>query len=276
MDVVVVGDREVLGRLVASLVLEGLRVDPRLVLGVATGSSVMTTYRALIEARDEGTDFSRMRCVALDEYVGLHEVDPRSYHAFVRREIAEPLGVHPENVVVPDGSAPDLTMACAAFEGAIRRVGGVGIQLLGIGRNGHVGFNEPGSAFGSRTRLSLLSATTRADNARFFPRPEDVPTHCLTQGLGTIFGASSIVLVASGSHKAAAVAAAVEGPPTEAWPASILQLHPSATVVVDREAAGRLTGSSVAASLTNPSTSLGSSGTFLPVEGASRHVHSHL
>jgi glucosamine-6-phosphate deaminase len=240
MDVVVVGDRESLGRRSVSLVLEGLRADPRLVLGVATGSSQMTTYRALIRARREGADFSQMRCVALDEYVRIPESDPRSYHAFVRREIAEPLGVLPDNVLVPDGNAPDPTIACAAFEDAIRNLGGVAIQLLGIGRNGHVGFNEPGSSFGSRTRRSRLSATTRADNSRFFLRPEDVPTHCLTQGVGTILDASKIVLVASGSHKATAVAAAVEGPVTEACPASILQLHPDATVIVDRDAAGRL------------------------------------
>jgi glucosamine-6-phosphate deaminase len=244
MDVVVVSDRDSLGRVAASLVIEGLGADPALVLGVATGSSPMTTYRALIRARGEGTDFSHLRCVALDEYVGIPESDPRSYHAFVRREIAEPLGVRPDNVVVPDGNAADPTMACVAFEGAIRSLGGVGIQLLGIGRNGHVGFNEPGSPFGSRTRLSRLSPTTRADNARFFPRPEDVPTQCLTQGLGTILEAAKIVLVASGSHKAAAVAAAVEGPVTESCPASILQLHPDATLIVDRDAAVRLAGSS--------------------------------
>jgi glucosamine-6-phosphate deaminase len=240
MDVVVVDDRESLGRLAASLVLDELRADPALVLGVATGSSPVTTYRALVTARDEGADFSQVRCVALDEYIGLPEADPRSYHAFVRREIAEPLGVRPENVLVPDGNAADTAAACAAFEGAVRDLGGVGIQLLGIGRNGHVGFNEPGSAFGSRTHVAQLSATTRLDNARFFPRPDDVPTHCLTQGVGTIVEARRIVLLATGSHKAEAVAAAVEGPVTEACPASILQRHPAATVIVDRTAAALL------------------------------------
>jgi glucosamine-6-phosphate deaminase len=276
MDVVIVGDRESLGRLAASLVLEGLAADPRLVLGVATGSSPITTYRALVRARKEGTDFSQVTCVALDEYVRLPASDPRSYQAYVRREIAEPLGVRPSNVLVPDGNAADTTMACAAFEGAIRNLGGVDIQLLGIGRNGHLGFNEPGSAFASRTRLSRLGATTRADNARFFPRPEDVPTHCLTQGLGTIFDASKIVLLAIGPHKAAAVSAAVEGPVTVACPASILQLHSDVTVVVDKDAADGLSGSIVATTLATCSTSLGSSGTFLPVEGAPPHVLSHL
>ena len=241
MDVAVVEDREALGRLAASLVLDELRADPWLVLGVATGSSLMTTYRELARAREEGADFAQVRCVALDEYVGIAASDPRSYHAFVRREIAGPLGIPVESLLIPDGNAPDPTSACAAFEDAIRAVGGVGLQLLGIGRNGHVGFNEPGSAFDSRTRLAALSATTRADNARFFPRPGDVPSHCLTQGLGTILEAATIVLVAAGAHKAAAVAAAVEGPVTEACPASVLQRHPRTTVVVDETAAGDLT-----------------------------------
>jgi len=240
MDVVIVEDQEALGGTAASLVVEGLRADPRLVLGVATGSSPVTTYRALLAAHREGLDFSQVHCVALDEYVGIPASDPASYHSFVRREIAVPLDLRPENVLVPDGNAPDPTEACAAFEDAVRGLGGVGIQLLGIGRNGHVGFNEPGSPFGSRTRIARLSPTTRADNARFFPRPEDVPTHCLTQGLGTILDAARIVLVASGSHKARAIAAAVEGPVTEACPASVLQLHPDATVIVDRDAASEL------------------------------------
>jgi glucosamine-6-phosphate deaminase len=202
----------------------------------------VTTYRALVAARRDGLAFSQVRCVALDEYVGIPEPDPASYHSFVRREIAVPLGIRPENLFVPDGNAPDLTAACAAFEDAVRSLGGVGIQLLGIGRNGHVGFNEPGSPFGSRTRIARLSPTTRADNARFFPRPEDVPTHCLTQGLGTILDAARLLLVASGPHKAGAVAAAVEGPVTEACPASVLQRHPDTTVIVDRAAAAGLRG----------------------------------
>ena len=238
MQVVVVEDRDAVGRLAASQVLAALRADPALVLGVATGSSPLTTYQALAAAR---ADFSQVRIVALDEYVGLPEDDPRSYHAFVRREVAEPLGIPRENVLVPDGNAGDPAAACTAYEAAIRDLGGVGLQLLGIGRNGHVGFNEPGSPFSSRTRMARLSETTRADNARFFGTPGDVPAFCLTQGIGTILEASTIVLVASGAHKAAAVAAAVEGPVTEACPASALQGHPDVRVVVDREAAHRLT-----------------------------------
>ena len=240
MDVVVVEDQAAMGSVAASLVVDAVAAEPGLVLGVATGSSPMTTYRALAAARASGLDFSEVRCVALDEYLGIAGTDPASYHSFVRREIAAPLGIPVEHLLVPDGAAADPHAACLAFEDAVRRWGGVDVQLLGIGRNGHLGFNEPGSSFASRTRVAQLSATTRADNARFFPRPEDVPTHCLTQGLGTILEASRLVLVASGSHKAAAVAAAVEGPVTESCPASVLQRHQHATVIVDRDAAAGL------------------------------------
>ena len=252
MDVVIVDGPEPLGHRAAALVLRELRADRELVLGVATGSTPATTYRALVRARHEGVDFSEVRCVALDEYVGIATSDPRAYRAVVRREIADPLGVRPENVLVPDGNAADLVQAADAFEAAVRRLGGVGIQLLGIGRNGHLGFNEPGSAFGSRTRLAELSATTRADNARFFDRPEDVPEHCLTQGLGTIMDASKIVLLASGRHKADAVAAAVQGPVVETCPASVLQRHPDVTLILDREAAGSLTASTDTGGPTGP------------------------
>ena len=240
MEVVVVEDQEALGAAAAALVVHALEADPALVLGVATGSSPVTTYRGLAVARLSGLDFSAVRCVALDEYLGIEESDPASYHSFLRREVAVPLGIPVEHLLVHDGAAPDPVAACADFEAAVRRLGGVEVQLLGIGRNGHLGFNEPGSAFESRTRVARLSETTRADNARFFPRPEDVPTQCLTQGLGTILEARRPVLVASGSHKAAAVAAALEGPVTEACPASVLQRHPRATVIVDRAAAAGL------------------------------------
>ncbi len=240
MDVVVVEDQAALGSVAASLVVDAVGADPGLVLGVATGSSPVTTYRALAAAHESGLDFSGVRCVALDEYLGIAESDPASYYSFVRREIAAPLDIPDEQLLVPDGATADPEAACLAFEDAVRRLGGVDVQLLGIGRNGHLGFNEPGSPFGSRTRVARLSETTRADNARFFRRPEDVPTYCLTQGLGTICEASHLVLVASGSHKAPAVAAAVEGPVTESCPASVLQRHEHATVIVDREAAAGL------------------------------------
>jgi glucosamine-6-phosphate deaminase len=147
----------------------------------------------------------------------------------------DPGGVH-----VPDGRADDLDAAADAYEAAIAAVGGVDLQLLGIGANGHIGFNEPTSSFASRTRVKTLAPRTRTDNARFFGSPDEVPVHCLTQGLGTILEARELLLVAQGETKAAAVAAAVEGPLTSMCPGSVLQLHPRATVVVDAAAAGRL------------------------------------
>jgi len=241
LDVVVVEDRATLGRAAASIVIEALSHDPGLVLGVATGSSPLPVYRALVDARRTGVDFSRVRCVALDEYLGLDATDPASYHSFVRREIVLPLGLRPENVLVPDGTAPDPVASCLAFEAALADLGGVSVQLLGIGRNGHLGFNEPGSSFASRTRVAALSSSTREANARFFAGIDDVPTHCITQGLGTILDAGRLVLVASGTHKAPAVAAAVEGPLSVSCPASILQQHQDAIVIVDEAAASGLT-----------------------------------
>jgi glucosamine-6-phosphate deaminase len=142
---------------------------------------------------------------------------------------------------VPDGRASDLDAACRAYEAAIKAGGGTDLQILGIGANGHIGFNEPTSSFGSRTRIKTLAPRTRADNARFFDSPDEVPMHCLTQGLGTIMDARELLLVAQGSRKAAAVAAAVEGPVSSMCPASILQFHPEATVMVDEDAAAKLT-----------------------------------
>ena len=163
-----------------------------------------------------------------------------SYAAVLRREVVQPLGLDPSQVAVPDGRASDLEAACAAYEKAIRDAGGVDLQILGIGANGHIGFNEPTSSFASRTRLKTLAPRTREDNARFFDGTDEVPTHCVTQGLGTIMEARELLLVAQGSAKAAAIAAAVEGPVSAVCPGSILQFHPHATVIVDEEAAGRL------------------------------------
>ena len=159
----------------------------------------------------------------------------------LRREVVEPLRMDPALVRAPDGAAADLEAACAAYECAIAEAGGITVQILGIGANGHVGFNEPTSSFASRTRIKTLTERTRSDNARFFDSPDDVPTHCLTQGLGTIMDARELLLVAQGPQKAAAVAAAVEGPVTSLCPASILQHHRRATIMVDEDAAAGLT-----------------------------------
>ena len=226
VDVVVVDDAEALGEHVAALVLGSVERDPGLVLGVATGATPLPVYRALARG---SADFSAARVVALDEYVGLPAGHPASFAAYVCREITEPLGLPTRVVVVPQGTGQGL-------ERRIRELGGVDLQLLGIGRNGHLAFNEPPSALDSRTRVVALSETTRRDNARAFG-PEPVPTHAVTQGLGTILEARHLVLLATGETKADAVAAALTGAVTPDCPASVVQLHPRVTVVVDRAAA---------------------------------------
>ena len=225
----------------ADLVAEQVSRRPDTVLGVATGSSPLGAYRELARRQAHGLlDLTRLRCFALDEYVGLPSGHPAGYAAVLERELARPFGLPPSRVQVPDGSRGDLGAACRDYEEAVARAGGIDLQILGIGANGHIGFNEPGSSLSSRTRVKALSARTRADNARFFEAPDHVPTHCVTQGLGTILDARRVLLVAQGERKAAAVAAAVEGPVSAMCPASVLQFHPAVTVVVDEAAASQL------------------------------------
>ncbi|QIM19986.1 glucosamine-6-phosphate deaminase [Phycicoccus sp. HDW14] len=230
----------------ADAVLAGLaRVGRRTpVLGLATGSSPLGLYRELGRAVAQGrADFSAAHGVALDEYVGLPPGHPEGYRQVLLREVCDVIGLAPERLAVPDGSATDaasLEAAAAAYEQRILDLGGVDVQVLGIGANGHLGFNEPGSALTSRTRVKRLSSRTRRDNARFFHGLDDVPTHCLTQGLGTILDARRLVLVATGDAKADAVAAALEGPLTASVPASVLQWHADTVVCLDEAAAAGL------------------------------------
>lgn len=218
---------------------------PAAVLGLATGDSPLGAYTALARRVARGElDLSGASGFALDEYVGLAPSDPRSYRSVIDRTVTTPLGMRAAAVHVPDGSADDLAAAADAYERAIAETG-VDIQVLGIGSNGHIGFNEPGSPFATRTRVVALSRRTLLDNARFFASPDDVPTHALTQGIGTIMRAKRIVLLALGERKADAVQAAVEGPVTVDCPASVLQTHPDAVVIADEAAASRLTSQSV-------------------------------
>lgn len=235
-EVVIVADAEAAGALAAD-VIEGLVRDrPDAVLGLATGSTPLTTWGSLAA---RGLDLSRVRGFALDEYVGLPPGHPESYRAVITREVVEPLGLTPELVRVPADRGP-LETAGEDYERAIVDAGGVDLQILGIGRTGHIGFNEPGSSFASLTRVKTLTASTRLDNARFFDSVADVPRHCITQGLGTILRARHLVLLAFGEAKAEAVAGAVEGPLTASVPGSAIQLHSHVTVIVDEAAASQL------------------------------------
>lgn len=238
-EVVIVATREDAGALVADEIVRLIRRRPDAVLGLATGSTPLPVYLALREAL-VGVDVSRVRGFALDEYVGLDPAHPESYRSVITREVIEPLGLDPARVRVPNGALEGIEHAGADYEAAIESSGGIDLQLLGIGTDGHIGFNEPGSSFASLTRVKTLTTQTRVDNARFFDSVDDVPRHCITQGLGTILRARHLVLLAFGEGKAEAVAGALEGPVSAMLPGSAIQLHPHATVVVDEAAASRL------------------------------------
>lgn len=240
--VIVTDDAESAAALAAERISTLIRSRPAAVLGVATGSTPSPVYRALRALRDtDGLDLSLVRAFALDEYVGIDPELPQSYRSVIDEEVTRGLGLDPGRVSVPDGSAADFGSAAQAYETGIAAVGGVDLQILGIGHNGHIGFNEPGSAHDSLTRVVDLTAETREANARFFDgRLEQVPTQAVTQGIGTILRARDIVLLAFGSGKAEAVARALEGPIDETSPASALRNHQSVTILLDRAAASKL------------------------------------
>jgi glucosamine-6-phosphate deaminase len=227
---------------VADAVETLVRRNPAAVLGLATGSTPLPTYQELIRRHRAGLGpaWGRVTTFNLDEYVGLPPGHEQSYLATIRRELTDGLGIDAAGVHGPDPAADALPTAGERYEAAIEAIGGIDLQVLGIGTNGHLAFNEQGSSFGSLTRVKTLTAQTRRDNARFFGSPDAVPRHVLTQGIGTILRARHLVLIASGKAKAEAVAQAVEGPLSASCPASVLQLHPHATVLVDEAAASRL------------------------------------
>lgn len=240
-EVVVVESAASAGELVAASLRTLIEAKPDAVLGLATGSTPLPVYSALAASvRRKPLDVTLVRGFALDEYVGLPAGHPESYRAVITRDVVEPIGLTPQNIHVPNGNLETIETAGRDYEQAIVDAGGVDVQILGIGRTGHIGFNEPGSSFSSLTRVKTLTEQTRADNARFFSSPDDVPMHCITQGLGTIRRARHLVLLAFGEAKAHAVAAAVEGPMTASAPGSAIQLHPHVTVVIDEAAASRL------------------------------------
>lgn len=242
MEIVILPTADAAGALVADAIVDLVRRTPTAVLGLATGSSPLPIYRELIERHRGGSvSFTSASVFLLDEYVGLPAGHREAYRTAIERELTSGIDILPEAVHGPDGGATDVGAACAAYEAAITAAGGIDLQLLGIGGDGHIGFNEPTSSLSSRTRLKTLTRQTREDNARCFASLADVPWHVITQGIGTILEARHLVLIATGAAKAEAVARAVEGPLAAMCPASAIQLHPHATVVVDEAAADRLT-----------------------------------
>jgi glucosamine-6-phosphate deaminase len=242
MEVVILADAKEIGVVAADAIGALLTRKPDGVLGLATGSSPLAIYDELAARSEAGLiSFRQARGFTLDEYVGLPADHPESYRNVIDKDFVSRVDFAPGAVQGPNGLADDIPAACAAYESAIAAAGGVDLQILGIGTDGHIGFNEPGSSLASRTRIKTLTRQTRIDNARFFGGDLDaVPTHCLTQGLATIMAARHVVLVAIGAGKAEAVHHLVEGAVSALWPASILQHHPHVTVLLDGAAASRL------------------------------------
>ncbi len=218
-----------------------VRKKPDCVIGFATGSTPLGLYKELIRMhKEEGLDFSKITTFNLDEYVGLPPEHPQSYHYFMWENLFNHINVNPSNVYIPMGMADDIDAFCEWYENKIKEVGGIDLQILGIGANGHIAFNEPGSSLGSRTRIKTLTEKTRQDNARFFSSMDEVPKYAITMGVGTIMEARRLLLLASGTSKAEAIRATVEGPIMAKYPATIVQLHRYATVIVDKDAASKL------------------------------------
>jgi glucosamine-6-phosphate deaminase len=242
MEVVILGDAKEIASVAADAIEALLARKPTAVLGLATGSSPLPIYDELTARCDAGAvSFAQARGFILDEYVGLPTDHPQRYRTVIEKVFVSRVDFAPGAVDGPDGSATDIPAACTAYESAIQAAGGVDLQILGIGTDGHIAFNEPGSSLASRTRIKTLTRQTRIDNARFFGDDLDaVPTHCLTQGLGTIMEAGHVILVATGRSKAEAVHQLVEGAVSALWPATILQHHPHVTVLLDDAAARRL------------------------------------
>lgn len=241
MEVILQPNEEAAAALVARIVAHDLRTNPHLVLGLATGKTMERVYRHLVGLhQNEHLDFSLCSTFNLDEYVGLLPSDPNSYRHYMEHHLFRQVNIDSRNTHLPNGMATDLEAECRNYEALIQRFGGIDLQLLGIGRAGHIGFNEPLSALRSRTRVKALTPTTLKQNAAFFGGEDKVPRRAITMGVGTIIEARRCILLATGTSKAEVISQAVEGPITSMVTASALQLHPRCTVIVDEAAAAKL------------------------------------
>lgn len=242
MEIVVIDDAQRAAQRAADEVAALVRDRPRPVLGTATGSSPLPLYAELARRCSAGRlSLAQVQAFMLDEYVGLPAGHPQRYATFMENNLRAPTDMAPGSIHGPDALAPDLEQACRDYEDLMGQAGYCDLQILGIGTDGHIGFNEPGGPLDSRTHVGTLAEQTRRDNARFFDGDVNaVPTHCLTQGLATIMEARRLMLIATGAGKAEAVAHLVQGEISPAWPASVMQRHPSVLILLDTAAASRL------------------------------------
>ena len=241
MLVDIVSDYEQLSQMAAEKVARLIKAKPGAVIGFATGSTPLGLYQKLIQYhKNDGLDFSGITTFNLDEYIGLPADHTQSYAYFMHRHLFSHINIDPQQIHLPDGMSEDIEGHCAWYEEQIEKAGGLDLQILGIGANGHLAFNEPGSSLGSRTRIKTLTSETVNSNARFFDTPDQVPRYAITMGVGTIMEAQSLLLLASGAGKADAIKATLEGPVTAMVPATIVQLHRDAHTIIDEMAASRL------------------------------------
>ncbi|HHW01276.1 MAG TPA: glucosamine-6-phosphate deaminase [Thermoanaerobacterales bacterium] len=242
MDLIIAKDYLDLSRRACRIIASEIKKKPDLVLGLATGSTPLGTYQELVRLyREEGLDFSQVVTFNLDEYYGLSKDNPQSYHYYMYENFFKHVNVKPENIHIPDGTATDVEAVCRKYDEEIARYGGIDLQLLGIGNNGHIGFNEPGDELLTVTHMTELTDDTIRANSRFFNSIDEVPRKAITMGLGTIMQAKKIVLLASGKNKAGIMAELLdENAVSTKNPASFLLLHKDVTVIVDEEAASLL------------------------------------
>ncbi|MCC5937345.1 MAG: glucosamine-6-phosphate deaminase [Lunatimonas sp.] len=240
MDVRKFDSVEALNQAAAAMIIEAVKETPHLVLGLSTGNSPIGVYQRLIaDHRENGTSYKEVTTFNLDEYEGLDENSPQSYRYFMNEQLFDHLDIAKENTHVPSGVG-DLAENCKEYERLIEAAGGIGIQLIGIGTNGHIAFNEPGTSFESLTHIADLSQETIDANAKYFPSPGDIPSRAISMGIQSIMNARKVIMVAFGQSKARAVKEMLEGPVSTELPASVLQGHPDAIILLDREAASLL------------------------------------
>ena len=237
MKIIRTKDYADMSRKAANIISAQVIMKPDCVLGLATGGTPVGTYEKLVERYNEGDlDFSEVTSVNLDEYRGLPKDHPESYWSFMHRNLFDHVNIDPAHINLPDGTNMDAEAECKRYDEVIRSVGGVDLQLLGIGHDGHIGFNEPANDFTYGTHVVTLAADTIEANARFFKSADEVPRQAVSMGIGNIMAAKCVVLVATGESKAKAVYDTIRGPITPRVPASVLQLHPCCVILTDREA----------------------------------------
>lgn len=237
MEIIIQPTADAAADIGARVIAKLIKSKPNAVIGLATGSTPVSMYEKLIAMN---LDWSGITTFNLDEYIGLPKNHSQTYHTFMWENLFNHINIKAENVHIPDGNAKDIPAFCEAYEKEIEEAGGIDLQVLGIGTDGHIGFNEPTSSLASRTRIKTLTERTVQDNARFFDSAEEVPRHVITMGIGTIMEARENLLLAFGDNKADAIAAAVEGPISSINPASVLQMHPTVKVILDEPAASKL------------------------------------